>query len=81
MKYFTWYDLIIAWTAKWSSINFSLNVPPTAAVFWIEGNILDNNIWFFPGGASEGGAWYAEPGGAPALQFLKKASHDYRTNK
>jgi len=30
-----------------------------------------------PGGASDGGAWYAEPGGAPASQFLKKASQDY----
>lgn len=69
---------MIACTAKWSSINFSLNVPPTAAVLCTLGNILDNNASFLPSGANEGGAWYAEPGWAPASQFLKKASQDYK---
>lgn len=49
-----------------------------AAVPWTVGNILDNNTSFFPGGDNDGGAWYAEPGWAPASQFLKKASQDYK---
>lgn len=77
IKYDTWYDLIIACTAKWSSIIFSLNAPPIAVVFCTPGNKLDNNTSFFPGGANDGGAWYAAPGWAPALQFLKKVSQDF----
>lgn len=46
----------MACTAKWSSINFSLYVPPIAAVLFIAGKILDNNTSFLPGGANVGGA-------------------------
>lgn len=68
---------MIAWTARWSSIIFSLigiwlnwDPPPS-------GNNAPNGTWLWLG-AREGGAWYARPGAAPAVLLRKNESHDYK---
>lgn len=74
----TWYDRIMACTARWSSMTFSFIWPPSAGAPEPPryGAILVTGTWLRPGAAREGGGWYAWPGAAPAALLRKNESHD-----
>lgn len=67
---------MMACTAKWSSMIFSLTCPPIPTPPPICGTRLESDTWLRPGSARLGGAWYAWPGSAPAELLRKNASHD-----
>jgi hypothetical protein len=74
----TWYDRIMACTARWSSMIFSFICPPSARAPEPPryGAILVTGTWLRPGAAREGGGWYAWPGAAPAVLLRKNESQD-----
>jgi len=74
----TWYERIIACTARWSSMIFSSIWPPRAGTLEPPryGVRLVIGTWLRPGMAREGGGWYAWPGAAPAALLRKNESHD-----
>lgn len=63
---------MMACTARWSSITFSLTCPTPDALA-NEGRKDVAGTSFLPKGAKDGGDWYPTP---PAAEFRKKESHD-----
>lgn len=66
---------MMAWTAKWSSMTFSLMAPVPRADVPPMGNRALAGTSFLPRGANVGGAWYPGP---PAAEFRKNESQDWK---
>jgi len=80
----TWYALMIAWTARWSSITL------TSGMAWVTAPVAETvatatdlapiaGDWL--PGRIDGGDTYAEPGGAPSRALRKNTSHDCQRTK
>lgn len=73
---YTWYERIMDWTDKWSSIVFSSTGMPCSTACLGNAAGTDDII----AALRVGGAVYAWPGGAPLAVWRKKASHDWEKN-
>jgi len=79
IPHYTWYALMMAWTARWSSITLTSGMASvTAPVAGTVATAIDlaPTAGDWPPGRIAGGDTYAEPGGAPSRALRKNTSHD-----
>ena len=80
----TWYARMIAWTARWSSINLMSGmacVTAPVAETVATATVLPPRAGDWLPGRIPGGDTYAEPGGAPSRALRKNMSHDCQSTQ